>query len=83
MLPEPSAPLTHLFTTPGFTNEEIHIFQASGLKKGSVHRDKDEFMEVVELPFSGVLEMVRDGVIRDGKSLVGILLVDRIRRDGI
>ena len=75
-------PVTHLFTTPGFTNEEIHIFQASGLKRGSVHRDRDEFMEVRELPISEVLRMVRDGEIRDGKTLVGILMLELIRRDG-
>jgi len=76
-------PLTRIFTTPGFTNEEIHIFLATGLREGSVRRDKDEFMEVVTLPFSSVLDMVRTGVIQDGKSLVGILLVDRLRRDGM
>jgi ADP-ribose pyrophosphatase len=75
-------PLTRIFTTPGFTNEEIHLFQATGLRKGSVHRDKDEFMEVVELPLSKVMEMVSSGAIRDGKSLIGLLLVDRLRRVG-
>lgn len=75
-------PLTRFLTTPGFTNEEIHLFQATGLRQGTVRRDEDEFMEVVELPFSRVLELVREGVIRDGKSLVGILFVDRLRRDG-
>ena len=74
-------PLTRIFTTPGFTNEEIHLFQATGLRKGSVHRDKDEFMEVVELPLSKVMEMVSSGAIRDGKSLIGLLLVDRLRRE--
>jgi len=74
--------LTRFLTTPGFTNEEIHLFQATGLSKGKVQRDADEFMEVVELPFSKVLELVRDGVIRDGKSLVGILFADRARRQG-
>lgn len=73
-------PLTTLFTTPGFTNEEIRVFRAHGLERGSVRRDKDEFMEVVSLPFSRVLQMVDEGVIRDGKSLVGILLADRRRR---
>jgi ADP-ribose pyrophosphatase len=74
-------PLTRIFTTPGFTNEEIHLFRATGLRKGSVHRDKDEFMEVVELPLSKVMEMVSSGAIRDGKSLIGLLLVDRLRRE--
>ena len=75
-------PLTRILTTPGFTNEEIHLFQATGLQKGAVRRDADEFIEVVELPFSRVLELVSEGVIRDGKSLVGILFVDRVRRGG-
>jgi len=79
-LAENLQPLTRLLTTPGFTNEEIHLFQATGLRKGRVSRDEDEFMEVVELPFSKVLELAQKGVIRDGKSLVGILLVDRARR---
>ncbi|MBT8397156.1 MAG: NUDIX hydrolase [Gemmatimonadetes bacterium] len=75
-------PLSRLLTTPGFTNEEIHVFLAEGLKAGSVNRDRDEFMEVLEFPFSEVLEMVDGGVIRDGKSLVGILLAERFRRTG-
>jgi ADP-ribose pyrophosphatase len=74
--------LSRIFTTPGFTNEEIHIFQAWGLEQGDVRRDKDEFMEVVEVPFSELVEMVRTGTIRDGKSMVGVLLADLARRDG-
>lgn len=73
--------LTSVYTTPGFTNEEIHLFQASALEKGSIQRDEDEFIEVVDLPFSAVLGMIQRGEIRDGKSLVGILLMDRLRRD--
>jgi ADP-ribose pyrophosphatase len=73
--------LSRIFTTPGFTNEEIHLFQATGLHPGSIQRDKDEFLEVVELPLSRVLRMVSSGVICDAKSLTGILLVDRRRRE--
>jgi len=72
--------LTRVFTTPGFTNEEIHIFQAWGLAEGDVPRARDEFMDVVRLPFSKLLEMVRTGAIRDGKSVVGLLFADMVRR---
>jgi len=72
--------LTRVFTTPGFTNEEIHIFQAWGLEEGDVKRDRDEFMEVVTVPFNKLLEMVRTGTIRDGKSVVGLLYADLLRR---
>jgi ADP-ribose pyrophosphatase len=73
-------PLTWFFTTPGFTNEVIHLFAATGLVAGTVRRDEDEFMEVVKLPLSRVLELVRTGELRDGKSLVGILFLERFFR---
>jgi ADP-ribose pyrophosphatase len=75
-------PLARLLTTPGFTNEEIHLFRAASLQVGDLRPDKDEFIEVVEFPFSRALEMVGQGLIRDGKSLVGILMADRLRRAG-
>ena len=72
--------LTSIFTTPGFTNEEIRLFEAAGLRKGEVERDADEFIEVVEMPFSQAVRMVREGVIRDGKSVAGILFANRFPR---
>ena len=69
-----------IFTTPGFTNEVIHLFLASGLSEGTVRRDRYEFIEVVELPFSEVLQLIREGKIQDGKSLVGLLYVERFLR---
>ena len=74
--------LTRVFTTPGFTNEMVHLFLAEGLRLGEVFRDEDEFMEVVELPLSRVLEMIGSGEIRDGKSLASILFLDRFLRGG-
>ncbi len=66
-------PMTRIFTTPGFTDEEIDLFLATDLTAGEMRHDRDEFMEVVRLPFSRVLEMVRDGEIVDGKSLATLL----------
>ena len=65
--------LTTIYTTPGFTDERIHLFLATGLEEGTQARDVDEFMDVVRLPFSRVLEMVRDGEIVDAKSICTIL----------
>ena len=66
-------PLTSLWTTPGFTNEKIHLFMATGLKQGPTAREADEFMELVPLPASRVLAMIRDGEITDAKTIVAIL----------
>ena len=65
--------LTTIHTTPGFTNEEIHLYAAFDLVPGRARADDDEFLEVVRLPLSRVLEMVRAGDITDGKTLVTIL----------
>lgn len=65
--------LTTIWTTPGFTDEAIHLFVAYELRVGSHAREHDEFIEVVPLPLSGVLQRIKEGEIRDAKTLVGIL----------
>lgn len=66
-------PLITIYTTPGFTDEKIHLFMASGLTMGTAALEGDEFIEVVTRPLSEVLEMVERGEIVDGKSLIAIL----------
>jgi ADP-ribose pyrophosphatase len=74
--------LTTIYTTPGFTDERIHLFLAHGLKQGAQHREADEFMELRELTWSAVLELVRTGQVQDGKTLTSILFVQCFRRGG-
>ena len=74
--------LTQFFTTPGFTNEVIHLFLATGLSDGQESRDDDEYIEVVRFRLSKVLRMIHAGEIVDGKTIVGLLFVDQFfRRD--
>lgn len=65
--------LTTIWTTPGFTDEQIHLFWAADLAAGAHAREPDEFIEVVPKPLSDVLRMVRGGEICDGKTVVAIL----------
>ncbi len=65
--------LTTIWTTPGFTDERIHLFWAADLTAGAHAREADEFIEVVPKPLSEVLGMVRSGEICDGKSVIAIL----------
>ncbi len=69
--------LTTIHTTPGFTNEEIHLYAAFDLAPGTARADEDEFLQVVRLPLSEALRMVRSGEISDGKSLIAILYAAR------
>jgi ADP-ribose diphosphatase len=65
--------LTTIWTTPGFTDERIHLYWAADLAAGAHAREPDEFIEVVPKPLSDVLGMVRSGAICDGKTVVAIL----------
>lgn len=69
--------LTTIHTTPGFTNEEIHLYAAFDLAPGTARADDDEFLQVVRLPLSRALRMACTGEISDGKSLVAILYAAR------
>ena len=71
-------PLTTIYTTPGFTDERIHLFSASGLTEGTARREPDEFLELHRLPWAAVMEMAESGEIRDGKTLTALLLADRL-----
>jgi ADP-ribose pyrophosphatase len=62
-----------MYTTPGFTDEKIHLFLACDLTRGETNRDVDEFMTVEVVPLTAALEMIRDGQIKDAKSALGIL----------
>ena len=72
--------LTRIHTTPGFTDEVIRLFLAEDLQEGRSELDDDEFVEVLSLPWSGAMEMVRSGEITDAKSVSALLYVDRFCR---
>lgn len=64
--------VTSIFTAPGFTDEVIHIYKASHLTKGKQQLDRDEILEVVEVSLDDAIAMIRDGSIRDAKTIVGL-----------
>lgn len=71
--------LMTMYTTPGFTDERIHLFVATGLTPGETGHESDEFLTLEPVPLSRALEMIRDGVIQDGKTALGILYVAGFR----
>lgn len=65
--------LITMYSTPGFTDEKIHLFLAVGLTHGVTAHEHDEFIDTETMALSRALEMIERGEIRDGKTLVGIL----------
>jgi len=68
-------PLLSGYTTPGFTDEKLHLFAAHGITRHETELDPDEFVESVAMTMSRALEMIRQGEIEDMKTAMGILYV--------
>jgi len=59
-----------IYTTPGFTDEKIHLFEARDLSPSDKFvKDDDEVIEVVEVPVRKLNRMVLDGTIVDAKTI--------------
>lgn len=67
--------LTTIYTTPGFTDERIHLYLASDLTAGPTRQESDEFLEVQALPLSEAIRKVESGAIVDGKTIAALLFV--------
>lgn len=71
-----AASLEHLgsiVTCPGFCDEVIHLFLATGLQKVPTQRGEDEVIEsVLALPLASALEMIDAGEIRDAKTIAAL-----------
>ena len=72
--------LTTFYTTPGFTDERIHLFAATGLTEGESQLESDEILDLVLTPISTAMEMIRSGEIVDGKSMIGLFFASRFFR---
>lgn len=62
-----------IWTTPGFTDERIHLFAAFDLEEVPQRLEPDEAIEVESMPFSEALELVWRGEIDDAKSALALL----------
>lgn len=73
--------LTVLETTPGFCNERIHIYLATGLKQGETHPDEDEFVATTRMPLREAVARVMDGTFRDGKTALAIMMASAASKE--
>lgn len=71
--------LLTMYTTPGFTDEKIHLFMATGLVSGETNHEADEFLDLHPMLLSRALEMVETGEIQDAKTALGLLFAAGFR----
>ena len=73
-------PLLVFWTTPGFCDEVMHLYRATGLESVPPRPEADENIEAATFTLAEVREMIRRGEVREGKTLVALLL-EAERRD--
>lgn len=71
--------LVTIYTTPGFTDERIHLFMATGLERGETAHEADEFMTVETVTLSHALQLIQKGEIPDAKTALALLFAAGFR----
>lgn len=74
--------LATFYTTPGFCTEKIHLYLAQDMTLHQQDLDRDEYIDVVNMPLDRALEMVGRGEINDAKTIVGLLMAKLILERG-
>ena len=78
--------LASFWTAPGFATELMHLYLATGIAGASADDrlapDEDERLELVAVPLDEAIGLALDGSIRDAKSILGLLWLDRLVRNG-
>ena len=67
--------LGHIYASPGFCDEALHMYLARDLTRARQHLDEDEFLDVVTMPFAELADRVMDGTIADAKTVATVLKV--------
>ncbi len=67
--------LAGFYTCPGFSNEYMHVFKATGLRPATATPDEDEDITLLWAPLADALRMIETGEIRDAKTIIALLMV--------
>lgn len=73
--------LGHFFSTPGFSDEVIHLFSACDLVWAPLTADDDEFLRVERISFEEAIRKAMNGEYHDAKTTLGILMQAGKSRD--
>jgi ADP-ribose pyrophosphatase len=68
------------FVSPGFLTEKMSLFLCEDLVPGPTELEPDEKLHPIVLRWDDAVAMALDGRIEDGKSIVALLVCDRLRK---
>ncbi len=74
--------LTTLYPVVGYSDERIELYLARDLQFRGLRREEGEFLDVFTLPLAAALEWARDGRIVEAKTMLGLLLAEKLVTGG-
>jgi len=72
--------LGSFYASPGILSERLHAFAAYDLRPGHQQLEEGEQIELRPTPWDDVIDMIKSGAIRDGKTIATVLMFDRFHR---
>ncbi len=70
-------PALFFYSSPGFVQETMAVYLARDLRRGQPQPEEDESITLRFFPVSQVARMIESGKVRDGKTIAGVLWLDR------
>lgn len=73
-------PLGSFFSSPGILTEKMYVFLATNLQQRTAALEEGEEIEVEPTPLNEAIDLVRQGLIQDAKTIATLLMYDRFHR---
>ncbi|PNZ30583.1 ADP-ribose pyrophosphatase [Staphylococcus petrasii] len=64
--------ITHMYGSPGFSNEKLSIYFSDNLSEGEMNLDDDEFVELHKVPIDKIKDLLDSDEIEDAKTIIGL-----------
>ncbi len=72
--------LGEIYPSPGYTNEIIRLYGATGLRFEEQNLDDDEFLQIVKMPFDELIDRIMTGEIKDAKTVAAALKLKYLKK---
>lgn len=71
--------LGSIYPSPGYTNEEIYLYAATGLTEVEQNLDEDEFLQVTKMKLTTLITKIMSGEITDAKTIAAAFKLKELR----
>ena len=72
-IPDKLTFINYIIAAVGLFSERTAVYIGTDLKKGNIHRDHDEFIDIIRLTPEEALQYIHEGKINDSKTIIAIL----------